>query len=141
MAGHAKTKAERAAKAEAMPKSTTVRGAELNAAANKLIAMAKKGGTEQNYFFQTVFEKYLEQQAIMADIQARMLQIREQLKMEGLPLNLTESLEKRLLQFSSEFSKQSTASNNTVQTLLKIIVTFAEGSVMHDGEESTELDL
>lgn len=141
MAGHAKTKAERAAKAEAYRNRTTTTGKELNAAANKLIAMAKKGGTEQNYFFQTVFEKYLEQQAIMADIQSRMMQIREQLKMEGLPLTLIESLEKRLLQFSGEYSRQSSASNSTVQTLLKIIVTFADGSVMHDGEEDTELDL
>lgn len=139
MAGHAKTKAERATKSAA-PKKSTATGRELNAAANKLIAMAKKGGTEQNYFFQTVFEKYLEQQAIMADIQARMLQIREQLKMEGLPQNVIDSLEKRLLQFSGEYSKQSSASNGTVQTLLKIIVTFAEGSVMHDGEDEA-LDL
>lgn len=139
MAGHAKAKAERATKSAA-PKKSTATGRELNAAANKLIAMAKKGGTEQNYFFQTVFEKYLEQQAIMADIQARMLQIREQLKMEGLPQNVIDSLEKRLLQFSGEYSKQSSASNGTVQTLLKIIVTFAEGSVMHDGEDEA-LDL
>lgn len=140
MAGHAKTKAERGVKSEATSRRTTASGKELNAAANKLIAMAKKGGTEQNYFFQTVFEKYLEQQAIMADIQARMMQIREQLGMATLPQNLVESLEKRLLQFSSEYSKQSSASNGTVQTLLKIIVTFAEGSVMHDGEDEA-LDL
>ena len=140
MAGHAKTKAERGVKSEATSRRTTASGKELNAAANKLIAMAKKGGAEQNYFFQTVFEKYLEQQAIMADIQARMMQIREQLGMATLPQNLVESLEKRLLQFSSEYSKQSSASNGTVQTLLKIIVTFAEGSVMHDGEDEA-LDL
>lgn len=140
MAGHAKTKAERAAKAAAMPRRSTVGGRELNAAAKKLVEMAKKGGTEQNYFFQTVFKKYQEQQAIMADIQTRMDEIRKQLKLPGLPQNAIEGLEKRLLQFSSEYSKQSSASNGTVQTLLKIIVTFAEGGVMHDGEDE-DLDL
>lgn len=140
MAGHAKTKAERAAKSAVTSRRTNASGKELNAEANKLIEMAKKGGAEQNYFFQTVFEKYLEQQAIMADIQARMMQIREQLSTDGLPLDVCASLEKRLLQFSSEYSKQSSASNGTVQTLLKIIVTFAEGSVMHDGEDEA-LDL
>ena len=140
MAGHAKTKAERGVKSEATSRRTAASGKELNAAANKLIEMARKGGTEQNYFFQTTFDKYLTQGEIMADLKARMLQIREDMKAENLPPDVKASMEKRLLSISSEYSKQSSASNGTVQTLLKIIVTFAEGSVMHDGDDES-LDL
>ena len=62
------------------------------------------------------------------------------MKVENLPPDVKASMEKRLLSISSEYSKQSSASNGTVQTLLKIIVTFAEGSVMHDGDDES-LDL
>ena len=140
MAGHAKTKAERAAKATAASRQTALSGKELNAAANKLIEMAKKGGAEQNFLFCTNFDKYLEQQAIMADLQSRMMQIREQLKIDGLPQSVRDSLDDRFMDIAKEYRQQTSASNGTAQMLIKIIITFAEGSVMHDGEDEA-LDL
>ena len=106
----------------------------------ELIRMAKEGGAEQNYFFTTAFEKYQMQLDIMEELQGRIARIRTELQSTTIP-TAVDQLERRLNAAVSEYNKTATASNNTITTLLKIIVTFAEGSVMKNASEDDKLDL
>jgi len=112
----------------------------MNQTAQELIRMAKEGGAEQNYFFTTAFEKYQMQLDIMEELQGRIARIRTELQSTTIP-TAVDQLERRLNAAVSEYNKTATASNNTITTLLKIIVTFAEGSVMKNASEDDKLDL
>lgn len=117
------------------PRKTKKDARALDKTAKKLIQMAKEGSAEQNFFFQTTFDKYQTQLQIMDDLQKRMERTKEKLSDDTLSLEDTIVHEKRLMSLSCEYNKTSTASNNTVQTLLKIIAMFSEGQVMAGGEE------
>ena len=123
MAGHIKTKE--------MPK----RG--LNEAAEELIRMAEEGGVEQNFFFTTTFARYKVQLNTLNRLQKEvatgdLLIKKEYVKgRENLVVNPA----------IAEYNKTSTAANQTVQTLLKIIMTFAEGPVMHASSDGDDCDL
>ena len=123
MAGHAKTK------------ETPKRG--LNEAAEELIRMAEEGGVEQNFFFTTTFARYKVQLNTLNRLQKEvttgdLLVKKEYVKgRENLVANPA----------IAEYNKTSTAANQTVQTLLKIIMTFAEGPVMRASSDGDDCDL
>ena len=120
------------------PRKTKKDAKALNKTAEKLIKQAKEGGAEQNYFFQTTFDKYLTQLEYLDELQRRIERHKGLAK--GYESLQEEALrEKMIIGLITEFNKTSTAANNTVQTLLKIIITFAEGPVMSGGEEDIDL--
>jgi hypothetical protein len=107
----------------------------LNKTAQKLIDLAKAGGCEQNYFFQTTFERYQEQLRIMERLQ-EIIDSTEDLMVDnarGTGLVPHPAI--------SEYNKTATAANQTAQTLIKVILTFSDGQVMNSGNEEEDLDL
>lgn len=125
------TKRTPAAKA---PKKSDV----LNKAAAELIRMAEEGGVEQNFFFTTTFNRYKVQLNTLTRLQkeletGELLVTKEYVKgRENLVANPA----------IGEYNKTSTAANQTVQTLIKIIRTFAEGPVMNGASSGDdEIDL
>lgn len=110
----------------------------LNTAAAELIRMAEEGGVEQNFFFTTTFNRYKVQLNTLTKLQkeldkGELLVEKEYVKgRKNLVANPA----------ISEYNKTSTAANQTVQTLIKIITTFAEGPVMNGASsDSDEIDL
>lgn len=106
----------------------------LNGAAADLIRMAEEGGTEQNFFFVTTFNRYKAQLGMLERLQreidaGELLVEKEYVK--GMK-NLVAS------PAVTEYNKTSTAANQTVQTLIKIIKTFAEGPVMRGAAEGDD---
>ena len=99
----------------------------LNKAAKDLIRMAEEGGVEQNFFFVTTFNRYKVQMDTLARLQQEI--------QEGDLLIEKEYVKGRANLVANpaitEYNKTSTAANQTVQTLIKIITTFAEGTVMN----------
>lgn len=99
----------------------------INQAADDLIRMAEEGGVEQNFFFTTTFNRYKVQLNTLTRLQKELgdgdlLITKEYVK--GRP-NLVAN------PAIAEYNKTSTAANQTVATLLKIITTFADGPVMN----------
>lgn len=110
----------------------------LNKAAAELIRMAEEGGVEQNFFFTTTFNRYKVQLNTLTRLQ------RELDKGELLVEKEYVKGRKNLVANPaiSEYNKTSTAANQTVQTLIKIITTFSEGPVMNGaGSGDDEIDL
>ena len=110
----------------------------LNKAAAELIRMAEEGGVEQNFFFTTTFNRYKVQLNTLTRLQ------RELDKGELLVEKEYVKGRKNLVANPaiSEYNKTSTAANQTVQTLIKIITTFSEGPVMNGaGSGDGEIDL
>lgn len=110
----------------------------LNKAAAELIRMAEEGGVEQNFFFTTTFNRYKVQLNTLTKLQreldnGELLVEKEYVKgRKNLVANPA----------ISEYNKTSTAANQTVQTLIKIITTFSEGPVMNGaGSGDGEIDL
>ena len=110
----------------------------LNTVAKELSALAEAGGVEQNYFFTTTFARYKTQ-----------LDTMERLKeeFEGKDVLVKKEYVKGRENYVanpaiSEFNKTSTAANQTVATLINIIKTFSDGSVMggYSGNED-DIDL
>ena len=99
----------------------------LSKAAADLIRMAEEGGVEQNFFFVTTFNRYKVQLNTLTKLQreidnGELLVEKEYVKgRKNLVANPA----------VTEYNKTSTAANQTVQTLIKIIKTFAEGPVMN----------
>ena len=98
----------------------------INSAADELIRMAEEGGVEQNFFFTTTFNRYKVQLNTLTRLQqeinnGELLISKEYVKGR---VNLVAN------PAITEYNKTSTAANQTVQTLLKIITTFADGPVM-----------
>lgn len=104
---------------------------DISKVADELMRMAEDGGAEQNFFFQTTFNRYKVQLNTLTKLQKEisdgdLLIKKEYVKgRENLVANPA----------ISEYNKTSTAANQTVQTLLKIITTFANGSILGRSEE------
>ena len=99
---------------------------QLNKAAAELIRMAEEGGVEQNFFFVTTFNRYKVQLNTLTRLQKEIddgdLLIEKEYVKGRKNLVANPAI--------TEYNKTSTAANQTVQTLIKIITTFSEGSVM-----------
>jgi tRNA(Phe) wybutosine-synthesizing methylase Tyw3 len=110
-----------AARKAAKPKKPNI-----NSAADELIRMAEEGGVEQNFFFTTTFNRYKVQLNTLTRLQQEIS--------NGELLISKEYVKGRVNLVANpaitEYNKTSTAANQTVQTLLKIITTFADGPVM-----------
>lgn len=100
--------------------------------ASKIIEIATKYGLEQNYFFLTTFNRYQMQIKILSDLKKTILE-------EG-NLVTKEYVKGRQNVYThpaiSEYNKTSTAANQTVQTLIKIITTLRADA---DGEDDNKL--
>lgn len=102
---------------------------DLNKQAQEILAIAQKHGVEQNFFFITTFKRYQVQINILNDLE-------KTIKAEG-TLVTKEYVKGRKNVYThpaiTEYNKTSTAANQTVQTLMKIITTLRDNNA-GDGE-------
>ena len=114
-----------------------IRSEQLNKAADDLIKMAEKGGVEQNYFFRTTFQRYKVQletlDRLKEQIDSRPVLIEKEYVKDRANLVTNPAI--------TEYNKTSTAANQTAQTLIKIITTFASDPVMSAREDDDDCDL
>lgn len=95
-------------------------GMNLNEQAQEILRIASQHGVEQNFFFITTFKRYQVQIKILNDLEGK-------IKEDG-PVVTKEYVKGRQNVYTnpaiSEYNKTSTAANQTVQTLMKIITTM-----------------
>ena len=93
---------------------------DLNQQAREILEIAEKHGVEQNFFFITTFKRYQVQISILSQLEVS-------IKAKG-PLVTKEYVKGRENLYTNpaiaEYNKTSTAANQTVQTLIKIITTL-----------------
>ena len=93
---------------------------DLNQQAQEILRIADKHGVEQNFFFITTFKRYQVQINILNDLERA-------IKSDG-TLVTKEYVKGRQNVYThpaiTEYNKTSTAANQSVQTLLKIITTL-----------------
>lgn len=103
----------------------------LNQQAQEILKIAEKHGVEQNFFFITTFKRYQVQINILNDLE-------KTIKTES-ALVTKEYVKGRANIYThpaiNEYNKTSTAANQTVQTLVKIITTLRQS----DDKEEDEL--
>ena len=103
----------------------------LNEQAQEILRIAEQHGVEQNFFFLTTFRRYQVQISILNDLE-------KVVKEEG-PVVTKEYVKGRENIYSnpavSEYNKTSTAANQTVSTLMKIITSLRKD----DDEDKDEL--
>lgn len=104
---------------------------DLTQQAKEILNIAEKHGVEQNFFFITTFKRYQVQINILNDLE-------KTIKTES-ALVTKEYVKGRENIYThpaiSEYNKTSTAANQTVQTLVKIITTLRQS----DDKEEDEL--
>lgn len=102
---------------------------DLNQQAQEILKIAEKHGVEQNFFFLTTFKRYQVQINILNDLE-------KTIKSEN-TLVTKEYVKGRENIYThpaiTEYNKTSTAANQTVQTLVRIITTLRDGN---EGEEN-----
>lgn len=90
----------------------------LNEQAQEILRIASEHGVEQNFFFITTFKRYQVQIQLLADLE-------KTIKAEG-PLVSKEYVKGRKNVYThpaiAEYNKTSTAANQTVQTLMRIVM-------------------
>ena len=95
---------------------------DLNQQAQEILKIADKHGVEQNFFFITTFKRYQVQINILNDLE-------KSIKADG-ALVTKEYVKGRQNVYThpaiTEYNRTSTAANQTVQTLMKIIATMRE---------------
>lgn len=93
---------------------------DLNAMAEEILRIAAQQGVEQNFFFLTTFKRYQVQIKILNDLE-------KTIKAEGNTVT-KEYVKGRKNVYThpaiAEYNKTSTAANQTVQTLMKIVTTM-----------------
>lgn len=104
---------------------------DLNQQAKEILNIAEKHGVEQNFFFLTTFKRYQVQINILNDLE-------KTINSDG-TLVTKEYVKGRKNLYThpaiTEYNKTSTAANQTVQTLVKIITTLRQS----DDKEEDEL--
>ena len=94
----------------------------LSEQAQEILRIAEQHGVEQNFFFLTTFKRYQVQINILIDLEAA-------IKRDG-SLVTKEYVKGRGNVYThpaiTEYNRTSTAANQTVQTLMKIIATMRE---------------
>ena len=99
--------------------------------ANDILEIAEKYGVEQNFLFITTFQRYQVQLKILTDLQAK-------IKEDG-ALVTKEYVKGRENVYThpaiGEYNKTSTAANQTVATLIKIIKSLRNGEDEDGGED------
>ena len=103
----------------------------LNEQAQEILAIAEKHGVEQNFFFITTFNRYRVQLDILTDLEGK-------IKEDG-ALVTKEYVKGRENIYThpaiGEYNKTSTAANQTVATLIKIIKSLRNGDDENEGED------
>ena len=99
--------------------------------AEEILTIAQKHGVEQNFLFITTFQRYQVQLKILTDLQKK-------IKEEG-ALVTKEYVKGRQNIYThpaiGEYNKTSTAANQTVATLIKIIKSLRNGEEADGGED------
>ena len=99
--------------------------------AEEILKIAQKHGVEQNFLFITTFQRYQVQLKILQDLQVK-------IKEDG-SLVTKEYVKGRENVYThpaiGEYNKTSTAANQTVATLIKIIKSLRNGDDENDGED------
>ena len=99
--------------------------------AEEILTIAQKHGVEQNFLFITTFQRYQVQLKILTDLQKK-------IKDEG-ALVTKEYVKGRENIYThpaiGEYNKTSTAANQTVATLIKIIKSLRNGEDENGGED------
>ncbi len=99
--------------------------------AEEILKIAQKHGVEQNFLFITTFQRYQVQLKILQDLQAK-------IKDDG-ALVTKEYVKGRENIYThpaiGEYNKTSTAANQTVATLIKIIKSLRNGDDENEGED------
>lgn len=103
--------------------------------ANEILEMAQKAGIEKNFFFASTFQRYQVQLEILSELEKKftddgVMVIKEYVK--GKPNIYTHPA-------VSDYNRTSTAANQTVATLLKIITTLSDHSIIDNNDSSDEL--
>lgn len=97
----------------------------LNDKAKELLELAQEANVEQNFFFVSTFKRYQVQLTILAQLEA-------EIKKAGV-LVTKQYVKGRENVYThpavTDYNRTAQAANQTVQTLLKIIVTLAEHSI------------
>ena len=95
---------------------------DLNAMAEEILRIAAQNGVEQNFFFLTTFKRYQVQIKILNDLE-------KTIRAEGNTVT-KEYVKGRKTVYThpaiGEYNKTSTAANQTVQTLMKIVTTMRD---------------
>jgi len=103
---------------------------DLNQQAKEILAIAEKHGVEQNFFFITTFKRYQVQINILNDLE-------KTINTES-TLVTKEYVKGRENIYThpaiTEYNKTSTAANQTVQTLVKIITTLRDDNESNENE-------
>ena len=109
---------------------------DLNAMAEEILRIAAQNGVEQNFFFLTTFKRYQVQIKILNDLE-------KTIRAEGNTVT-KEYVKGRKNVYThpaiGEYNKTSTAANQTVQTLMKIVTTMRnddEGGGSGSGGDGT----
>ena len=106
---------------------------DLNAMADEILRIAAQQGVEQNFFFITTFKRYQVQIKILNDLE-------KTIKAEGNTVT-KEYVKGRKNVYThpaiGEYNKTSTAANQTVSTLMKIVTTMRDDEADTDGGDST----
>jgi hypothetical protein len=106
---------------------------DLNAMAEEILRIAAQNGVEQNFFFLTTFKRYQVQIKILNDLE-------KTIRSEGNTVT-KEYVKGRKNVYThpaiTEYNKTSTAANQTVQTLMKIVITMRDDESDTDGGSST----
>ena len=102
----------------------------LNEQAQEILRIAATHGVEQNFFFLTTFKRYQVQIRILNDLEG-------QIKAEG-PTVTKEYVKGRKNLYTNpaigDYNKTSTAANQTVQTLMKIIQSMRDEDAAPESE-------
>ena len=105
----------------------------LNEQAQEILRIASQHGVEQNFFFLTTFKRYQVQINILNDLE-------KTIKEEG-NIVTKEYVKGRKNVYThpaiGEYNKTSTAANQTVQTLMKIVTTMRNDDAATDGGGGT----
>ena len=106
---------------------------DLNAMAEEILRIAAQNGVEQNFFFITTFKRYQVQIKILNDLE-------KTIRTEGNTVT-KEYVKGRKNVYThpaiGEYNKTSTAANQTVSTLIKIVMTMRDDESGTDGGGST----
>jgi hypothetical protein len=106
---------------------------DLNAMAEEILRIAAQQGVEQNFFFLTTFKRYQVQIKILNDLE-------KTIRAEGNTVT-KEYVKGRKNVYThpaiGEYNKTSTAANQTVSTLMKIVMTMRDDDSGTDGGGGT----
>lgn len=105
---------------------------DLNAQAERILEIAAQHGVEHNFFFITTFKRYQVQIKILNDLE-------KQLKSDG-PTVTKEYVKGRKNVYThpaiGDYNKTSTAANQTVQTLMKLIQSMRDDDADQEGDSA-----